>query len=71
MPVVEEEAHELMPMNFVAIEPGKLLMPKGGVRSAERYVEAGLEVIEVDISELMKAGGGVHCMTGFLKRDAV
>lgn len=67
--VVEEEAHGLMPMNFVALEPGKLLMPKGGVRSAERYSAAGLDVIEIDISELMKAGGGVHCMTGFLKRD--
>ena len=69
--VVEEEAHGLMPMNFVALEPGKLLMPKGGVRSAERYAAAGLDVIEIDISELMKAGGGVHCMTGFLKRDSL
>lgn len=69
--VDEEEAHGLMPMNFVALEPGKIMMPKGGVRSAERYAAAGLEVLEVDISELMKAGGGVHCMTGFLKRDKV
>ncbi len=69
--VVEEEAHGLMPMNFVALEPGKIMMPKGGVKSAERYAAAGLEVLEVDISELMKAGGGVHCMTGFLKRDKV
>lgn len=28
----------------------------------------GMEVIEVDISELLKAGGGVHCMTFPLER---
>ena len=30
---------------------------------------AGVETVEVDVSELIKAGGGIHCMTGFLKRE--
>lgn len=28
----------------------------------------GMEVIEVDMTELLKAGGGVHCMTFPLER---
>jgi arginine deiminase len=35
----------------------------------ERYEQAGVECVEVDVSELIKAGGGIHCMSGFLKRD--
>ncbi|MGH9174349.1 MAG: dimethylarginine dimethylaminohydrolase family protein [Vicinamibacterales bacterium] len=63
------EAHEQLPLNFVALAPGKILMPHGGERMKARYQEAGVECIEVDVSELIKAGGGIHCMSGFLKRD--
>jgi N-dimethylarginine dimethylaminohydrolase len=31
----------------------------------------GVRCVEADISELMKGGGAVHCMTGVLQRDAV
>ena len=65
----DQEAHEQLPMNFVALEPGRILMPKGGDRMRERYEQAGVECVEVDVSELIKAGGGIHCMTGFLSRD--
>jgi N-dimethylarginine dimethylaminohydrolase len=63
------EAHEQLPLNFVALAPGKILMPNGGERMKARYQEAGVECVEVDVSELIKAGGGIHCMTGFLRRD--
>jgi arginine deiminase len=33
--------------------------------------EAGVEVIELDLEELKKGWGSVHCMTGFLKRKLV
>jgi N-dimethylarginine dimethylaminohydrolase len=65
----DTEAHEQLPLNFVALSPGKILMPKGGDRMRERYHDAGVETVEVDVSELIKAGGGIHCMSGFLKRD--
>jgi N-dimethylarginine dimethylaminohydrolase len=68
---VEDEAqaqHEL-PMNFVALEPGKVLMPRGGAELRAKYEAAGVECVEVEVGELIKAGGGIHCMTGFLKRD--
>lgn len=66
----EHEAHHKMPMNFVAIEPGKILMPKGAERMRAIYEDAGVRCIEVEVGELIKAGGGIHCMTGFLRRDA-
>jgi N-dimethylarginine dimethylaminohydrolase len=66
----EEEAHTCLPMNFVALEPGVVLMPTGGDKLRDKYEEAGVTCYTVDISELIKAGGGIHCMTGFLKRDS-
>jgi N-dimethylarginine dimethylaminohydrolase len=65
----EVEAQNCLPMNFVALAPGKILMPAGGEKMRRLYEEAGVEVHTVDVSELIKAGGGIHCMTGFLKRD--
>lgn len=67
--VDEHEAQESLPMNFVALAPGKILMPAGGDRLRAAYRDAGVECIEVDVSELIKGGGGIHCMTGFLRRD--
>jgi N-dimethylarginine dimethylaminohydrolase len=65
----EDEAHVKLPMNFVALAPGVILMPAGGDRLREQYEAAGVTCYTVDIYELIKAGGGIHCMTGFLKRD--
>ncbi len=66
-----EEAKLGMAINFVALEPGKIVMPSGCPRSREIYEKAGLTVIEADISELRRGWGSIHCMTGFLKRDPV
>ena len=67
----EREAQECLPMNVVALAPGEILMPVGGDRLRERYEAAGVRCHVVDIGECIKAGGGLHCMTGFLKRDDV
>ena len=67
----EREAQDCLPMNFVAIAPGEILMPEGGRAMREKYKAAGVRCRVVDIGECIKAGGGIHCMTGFLKRDAV
>lgn len=66
----EHEAHHRLPMNLVTLEPGKVLMPTNAPNMREKYERAGIECLEVDVSELIKAGGGLHCMTAFLKRDA-
>jgi N-dimethylarginine dimethylaminohydrolase len=65
----EVEAQQCLPMNFVALAPGKILMPAGGTTMQSVYERAGIECHTVEIGELIKAGGGIHCMTGFLKRD--
>jgi N-dimethylarginine dimethylaminohydrolase len=65
----EQEAQECLPMNFVALAPGEILMPAGGANMRDRYEAAGVCCHLVDISECIKAGGGIHCMSGFLKRD--
>lgn len=67
----EDEAQRRLPMNFVALAPGEILMPAGGERMQARYEKAGVLCHTVDISECIKAGGGIHCMTGFLMRDHV
>lgn len=67
--VDEDEAHHKLPLNFVALEPGKVLMPAGAEKMRRVYQEHGVECVEVEVGELIKAGGGIHCMTGFLKRD--
>ena len=65
----EVEAQHRLPMNFVALAPGVVLMPNGGDRLQGAYEAAGVECHTIDIDELIKAGGGLHCLTGFLKRD--
>ena len=62
-------AHTALPMNFVALAPGEILMPTGGDQMREVYERAGVRCHTVDVSELIKAGGGIHCMTGFLRRE--
>jgi N-dimethylarginine dimethylaminohydrolase len=48
-----------------------ILMPAGGHSMRQRYEDAGVVCHTVEIDECIKAGGGIHCMTGFLKRDRV
>jgi N-dimethylarginine dimethylaminohydrolase len=62
-----EDRH--MPENIVALAPGHLVMPQGNPRAKRLLEEAGCTVIEVDLREIQKSGGAMHCMTGFLKRD--
>ena len=55
-------------VNFVTLAPRKVLMVKGNPRTCELLAQHGVEIIEIDISELQKGWGALHCMTAFLKR---
>lgn len=57
--------------NVVALEPGKVVMPTGNPKTQALLEKAGVEVIPVDVSEIMKGYGSVHCMTAFLKREEI
>ncbi len=69
IPTLEERDN--LAANLVALEPGKVLMPAGNPLTKKLLTEAGVECIEVDISEIKKGGGALHCITAFLKRDPV
>ncbi|MCK0473042.1 dimethylarginine dimethylaminohydrolase family protein [Halalkalibacter sp. APA_J-10(15)] len=62
------EIDELMSINFVTLNDETVLINKGCQDTIQKYAKAGVESIEVDVSELTKGGGSVHCMTGVLKR---
>lgn len=62
------EAKETLAINFVAIEPGLIVMPEGNPRSQELLENNGIKVITVDYSEVLKGYGAMHCCTAFLKR---
>jgi len=65
--VVPEDAH--MPENIVALAPGQLAMPAGNPRTKQLLKDAGCTILEIELREIQKSGGAMHCMTGFLKRD--
>lgn len=64
-----EEAENSSALNMVPLGPSKVIMPKGNVITKRTLEENGIECIEVEVDELMKGGGSVHCMTGILLRD--
>ncbi|MEW6081366.1 MAG: arginine deiminase family protein [Bacillota bacterium] len=63
-----DEVKNTFALNFVALKPSTLLMPSGNPKTRTILQDAGVEVIELDVSELLKGLGGIHCMTGFLRR---
>ncbi len=62
------EVKEQLAVNVVAVAPGKVVMAAGCPNTKALLEKHHVEVIEVDLSELLKAWGSVHCMTAFLKR---
>lgn len=57
--------------NCIAIEPGKVLFSEKGVKTLKNLEKAGVEVLTVDISEINKLGGGIHCSTLPLLRESI
>jgi arginine deiminase len=63
------EVDDLMSINFVPLNAEVLVINKGAKETVSQYNSVGIECIEVDISELTKGGGSIHCLTGILRRD--
>ena len=57
--------------NTVAIEPGVVIAYERNQETNRRLREAGIEVLELDASELCRGRGGSRCMTQPILRDPV
>lgn len=68
-PSAEETAN--LSLNFVALLPGVILFASGFPETKFTLNEHGIKVIEIDVSELRKGWGSLHCMTAVLKREPI
>lgn len=71
VPITDFDEFRGFCQNFVALSPGRIIMPEGCPNTAKALEKAGIECIQTDVSEIMKGNGAIHCMTAFLKRDSV
>ena len=55
--------------NVQALGNGKVMCVKNNRSVNEKMAALGLELVEVDLVEILKAGGGPHCMTFPLVRE--
>jgi N-dimethylarginine dimethylaminohydrolase len=65
----EAETAAGMAINLVPVAPGVVVLPAGNPNTQRALEQYDIECHPVDISELKKGGGAVHCMTGVIKRD--
>jgi N-dimethylarginine dimethylaminohydrolase len=65
-----EETQQLA-LNLVVLEPGKVLMAAGFPETRTFLESRDISVTEIEVSELRKGWGSLHCMTAVLKREPV
>ena len=64
----KRQVRESFACNFVALEPGRILMAEGSPRTQELLENNGIKGQTVNISEIIKGKGALHCITAYLKR---
>lgn len=64
----EMEARDGFALNFVVLEPRRILMHSGCPVSQSRYEAEGIECRTVPMDEITKAAGGIGCLTGIVWR---
>ncbi len=57
-------------LNFVTLGPRRVLMPAGFAATQRFFEAAGIACVTVAVDELLKAAGGIGCLTGVLERDS-
>lgn len=65
----KREAKHGMALNFVTLAPRQILMPAGNPITQSFCEKAGLTCHAVEVGELLKAAGGIGCLTGILQRE--
>jgi len=66
-----DEAMNGMALNVVTLGPRRLLMAAGNPVTQAFYEAAGIDCVPVAIDELVKAAGGIGCLSGVLRREPV
>jgi len=56
--------------NFMSLGRDRVIAPKASGILIQQLRARGFEVAAVDMSEISKTGGGIHCMAQALRRDA-
>lgn len=56
--------------NLLSLGGGRVVAPAGGTRINRALRRRGFDLIEVDIDQFVRCGGGVHCLTMPLARSA-
>ena len=64
----QTEVRENFACNFVALEPNHIVIAEGPARTIEMLEKKGVKVETVNVSEITKGKGSLHCITAFLKR---
>jgi N-dimethylarginine dimethylaminohydrolase len=65
----ETEVVENSALNFVTLGPRSVLMAAGNPISERLMRSAGVRCQTVEVDELIKAAGGIGCLTGILQRE--
>ncbi|QOR33624.1 amidinotransferase [Clostridium sp. 'deep sea'] len=63
------EIQKNLGLDFVTLEPGKIIQPSGNPRCKELFENNGIEVITAQYSEMIKGLGGINSVTAVLKRE--
>jgi arginine deiminase len=64
----ETEARRTGALNFVTLGPGRILMAAGNPNTQAYYQSLGIWCETVAVDELLKAAGGIGCLSGVLSR---
>lgn len=67
IPFTHEEAYGFS-ANSIATDH-HVIVQRGNPTFTERLQELGYRVIETDVSEFIKAGGGIHCLTNVIDEE--
>ncbi len=66
---IPEEELRKCAANVLPLAPGKVIIPAGNNETIRKLRQEGIDVIDVELSEFCKAGGGPRCLTLELIRD--
>ncbi|MEO1193496.1 MAG: arginine deiminase family protein [Pseudomonadota bacterium] len=59
-------------LNCIAVKPGRVVMQAGTAqRTADALDKLGIEIVPVPYEKVFQGGGGIHCSTSPLQRDAI